>query len=386
MKKRGLIYLLIIVLVLAGVFYKINSSRGTRLTEVKTSNVSKGDIQAYLSTTATVKSQNSVEYFGLQGKVKTVHVNVGNIVAKGDTLITYESQDYSTGVKQAQIQYDNAILQKKDLENQNKAIKDKIAEIDKQIKTLETTGNPQDIAKIETLKQQKNSMQPISNEKLKQSENAVALAKLSLDSAKQKMAENKTSVIAENNGVVTELNATVGGMTSGAQPVVVVQDIENLQAVVALGKYDANKVKLGQAVIINSEENNYTGQVSFIDPAATKTMSASGGETTLGIKINILEKKPNLKIDFDVDVDILLGEAKNVIKVPAESIRPGKGDKFYLYTVENGIVKEHEVLLGLQSDLEVEVKSGISEKDKVILNPSASIREGIKVKEAVEGK
>jgi HlyD family secretion protein len=113
-------------------------------------------------------------------------------------------------------------------------------------------------------------------------------------------------------------------------------------------------------------------------------MSAAGGETTLGIKIDILDKAPDLRIGFDVDVDILLGQAANALKVPAEAVRPEKGNKNYLYVVSNGLVQEREVGIGLQSDTEAEIKSGVKAGEKVILNPGAAIRDGIKVKEVVE--
>lgn len=384
MKKKVIIYLLVGVAVIGGLYFGIRSRGNRRLPEVKTAAVERGDIKSYLSTTATVKSKNYKEYYGLQAKVESVNVKVGDRVSKGTVLVVYETQDLASAVKQAQIQYDNALLQRKDLINQNNSIKSKISELDKQINLLQGSNNPQDVSKLEGLKQQRNALQPISDEKLKQADNAVALAKISLDSARQKSAENKGSIIAENNGVVTLVNATEGAVTNGMNPVVIVQDTENLQALASLGKYDANKIKLGQEVVIKSGNNKYKGKVSFIDPAATRNISAAGEETTLGIKIDIIDRAPDLKIDFDVDVDILLGQASNVIKVPAEAIRTDKGDKNYIYIVENGQAREREVTIGLQSDMEVEIKSGATLGERVILNPGASIHNGTKVKEAVE--
>lgn len=385
MKKKAIIYLLIVIVVIGGLYF-IRIGRGNRrAAEVKTTTVSTGDIMSYLSTTATVKSKNYKEYYGLQAKVKAVHVKVGDRVSEGMAMITYETQDLATAVKQAQIQYDNAVLQRRDLVNQSNSIKSKISELDSQISSLQGSSNPQDISRLEALKQQRSGLQPISEEKLKQSDNAVELAKISLESAKQKADENKSSIKAEHDGVVTFVEATEGAVTNGMQPVVIVQDTENLEALASLGKYDANKVKLGQEVIIKSGSNKYKGKVSFIDPAATRTLSAAGGETTLGIKIDIIDKAPDLKIDFDVDVDILLGQASNVVKVPAEVIRPGKGDKNYIFVVENGVAREREAIIGMQSDMEVEVKSGAATGEKVILNPSASIHDGAAVREAVEG-
>lgn len=385
MNKRIIVFLLIGVAAAGGLYFIIRSGRNQRLVEVKTTTVERGDIKSCLSTTATVKSQNYKEYYGLQAKVKGVNVKVGDKVTKGTVLIMYETQDLAAAVKQAQIQYDNAVLQRKDLINQNNTIKSKIDDLDSQINSLQGSSDPQAVSKLETLKQQRNALQPISDEKLKQADNGVALAKISLDSAKQKAAENKSSIIAEGDGVVTLVEAVEGAVTNGMQPVVIVQDTENLQAIASLGKYDANKIKLGQEVIIKSGRSNYKGKVSFINPAATRVLSAAGGETTLGIKIDIIDKAPDLKIDFDVDVDILLGQLSNIIKVPAETIRNGKEGKNYIYIVENGIVREREVTIGLQSDMEVEIVSGAVPGERVILNPGASIHDGTVVKEAVEG-
>lgn len=387
MKNKKLIsYILIILVIISAVFWIRGKRKDNSVANVKTALSEVGQIKSYLSTTATIKSQNSKEYYGTQGKIKKINVKVGDKVKKGDTLLTYETQDLTLTVKQAQIQYDNAILQKEDLYNQSKIIKEKISDMDRQISILEKSTNQIDKAKLETLKQQKSSITPISDEKLKQTDNAVNLAKISLDMAKQNLSKNQSSIIAENEGVVTALNAVEGAASNGMQPVVVVQDIENLKAIVSLGKYDANKVKVGQEVTIKGGEKIYKGKVTFIDPAAKKISSIAGNDTTLGVEVAILEKAPELKIDFDVDIDILIGEVDNTLKVPVESVKFEKGNKNLVYVLENGIAKEKSVEIGLQSDTYMEIKKGITKGEKVILNPSTSIKDGTKAKESVGGE
>ena len=165
------------------------------------------------------------------------------------------------------------------------------------------------------------------------------------------------------------------------EAVVIVQDIENLKAVASLGKYDASKVKIGQEVIIKNGDKTYNGSISFIDPAAIKTVGISGSETTLAVEISILDKSPDLKIDFDVDVDILVGKVAGAIKIPSEALKVEKGGKNLVYVVEDNLVRERKVTIGSQSDTEVQITKGISKGEKVILNPSTSILEGTSVKE-----
>ncbi|MGH4122527.1 MAG: efflux RND transporter periplasmic adaptor subunit [Clostridium sp.] len=384
MKKKTVIYGLIVVGILSGVFLISEKKKASKIVTVKTSIVAVGELKSYISTTATVNSKSSKEYFGLQSKIKKVNVSVGDKVKIGDILVTYDTIDLASTVSQAQIQYDNAVLAKKDLYNQNNDIKSKIEDLSSEIATLEKSTNPTDKAKLESLKQQKSALSPLSLEKLKQADNSVKLAEISLNSAKQKLVENKSTIIATNAGVVTKLKAIEGAVGSGMEAVVVVQDIEDLKATASLGKYDASKVKIGQEVILKNGDKTYKGSVSFIDPAASKTVGVTGSETTLAVEISILDKAPDLKIDFDVDIDILVSKAANAIKIPSEALRVEKGGKNLVYVVEENIVRERQVTIGSQSDTEVQITKGIKKDEKVILNPSTSIVEGIIVKEAAK--
>lgn len=384
MKKKVIISSLIVVGILSGVFFISEKKNDNKITTVKTSIVQLGELKSYISTTATVKSKNSKIYYGLQAKIKKVNVSVGDNVKIGDILVTYEAQDLGSTVSQAQIQYDNALLSKKDLYNQNESIKNKITDLGNEIAILEKSTNPADKVKLETLKQQKSALSPISNEKLKQADNAVKLSEISLSSAKQRVAENKSTIIAENAGVVTDLSAIEGSIGNGMQAVVVVQDLVNLKATASLGKYDATKVKIGQEVNIKSGNNTYKGSILFIDPAAKKMVGVTGSETTLGVEILITDNAPALKIDFDVDVDILVEKVANAVKIPSEALKVEKGGKNLVYIIEGNIVHEKNVSVGTQSDAEVQIMQGVKSGEKVILNPSTSIKEGVRVKEALE--
>ncbi|MGV8981974.1 efflux RND transporter periplasmic adaptor subunit [Clostridium sp.] len=382
MKKKTVIYSLIVIGILIGIFLISEKQKASKILTIKTSIAEVGELKSYISTTATVNSKNSKEYFGLQSKIKKVNVSVGDKVKIGDVLVTYETIDLASTASQAQIQYDNAILQKKDLYNQNDDINSKISDLSNRIATLEKSSNLADKAELESLKQQKRALSPLSSEKLKQADNSVKLAEISLNSAKQKLSENKSTIISTSAGVVTTLKAIEGAVGNGMEAVVIVQDIENLKGVASLGKYDANKIKIGQEVILRNGDKTYKGSVSFIDPAANKTVGVTGSETTLAVEIAILDKAPDLKIDFDVDVDILVGNVASAIKIPSEALKVEKGGKNLVYVVEENVVHERQVTIGSQSDTEVQITKGIKKGEKVILNPSTSIVEGSIVKES----
>lgn len=381
MKKKVIVWVIVLAVIGIIVGLRIKSQNKNKYTSVKIYTAAKGEVKAYLSTTAVVQSKNKEEYFAPQGKVKKVSVKVGDSVKKGDVLAQFEVQDVATGVKQSEIQYKNAVLQRQDLENQRVLIGDKINDLDTKIKNLEGSKNPQDLQTLAALKQQRESIQPISQEKIDLADNAVKLAKISLDAAKKTQAEIKDSIVASEDGVVTDISLKEGSMASNMQPAIVVQDINNLKAVAAIGKYDVNKVKLGQEVTIKTSDKQYKGKISFINPAAQKTVSQTGQDVTLAVEIDILDKAPDLKIDFETDIDILLGTASNVLKVPAEAIKTDKFGNNSVFVISGEKAEEKKVKLGLQSDAEVEIKEGLNEGEKVILNPSANLKTGTLVKD-----
>lgn len=390
MKKRRVIGVgtaviaVIIVISMAaglGLFTNINGDRKPEL--VKTATAKLSDVYAYLSTTAIIKSKNKVEYYGLPAKVEKVNVKVGSQVRMGDTLLVYEKQDTATPMRLAQIQYDNAKLAKNELINQNNDIKKQIVVLKKQIKDLGKSSDPTIKAKIDALNQRKDQLRTITYDRFKQADNSIESARLSLVSASRNDSKNKTKIIAKKDGVVTNLNAVAGGLGSGSQIAIVVQDLTNLKALVTLGKYDASKVQLGQGARISigrsafaTYKNSVAGKVSFINPVATQSQA---GDATLGVELDIFEQTNALKIDFTADIDILTASAINVIAVPSECIRYEKGGKTLVYFVKKGIIEIRDVELGVISETNTQVLKGVAVGDKLVLNPATILKNGTEV-------
>ncbi len=231
---------------------------------------------------------------------------------------------------------------------------------------------------------EQNKMNSITSSQIEQVENAVRLAELKLESVNDKINESEETV-ADIDGIVTEVNAQAGGISTGqGQPLVVVENVDDLKVAVSLGKYDSTKVKKGMKAFVKNDDKKYEAKVDFIAPTAKKAVKEAGGgnDTTLDCEIYLSKNNTkDLRIGFDVDIDILLGESKNVLKIPLESIKTDKYNKSHVYVVEEGKVKEKPVQLGTQSDMEAEIISGLKSGEKVILNPNTSIKTGVSVQE-----
>lgn len=215
--------------------------------------------------------------------------------------------------------------------------------------------------------------------------NNIDSAKATLDAAQTNLSKNVNKITSDFDGVVTSVNAVQGAMGTASQVAVTVQDLNNLEADLNVGKYDAANIKVGESAIVKNNGQEYNGQVSSIDPTAKQPSALSGAnststDATLGVTVDITDKPDGLKVNFSDDIDILLGQVSGVVKVPVESIKTDKTGKNTIFIVENHKAVEKEVTLGLQSDTEAEIKKGAKAGDNIILNPSATIKTGTLIK------
>jgi len=65
------------------------------------------------------------------------------------------------------------------------------------------------------------------------------------------------------------------------------------------------------------------------------------------------------------NVTIITGMKENALYVPVRAVKSRNGDK-YIEVLENGLVVEKIITLGLRGDEGIEILSGLEEGDEVI--------------------
>lgn len=382
--SKGILITILVVALIALSVYGISQRNQHMLNaiEVKTAKVEKGDIVWLFSTNGDVESKSKQDYFILTPtKVLKVFVDVGDKVKKGDKLLELETQDLSIQYIIAQKQLEMAKLQLESL----KKLKEKWSS-QNQSSLQNSTAPIQSFSQNTLLSSQMQGTSPGYNldDQIKLQEKQVEIAQLNLQSIKQNMDKQQRYIKSQSNGVVTAINAREGNVFSSVQlPAVTVEDPENLQIVLNVNQYDAINISEGQKALIRFGEKTFDGVVKMVSPAATKIITQTGAENVVKVYVDILNNDGTIKPGFNVDVDIKLGEKKNVLKVPSEAILTDKNGQSFVYIVENGVAQQRKVEVGLSSDLETEIKSGVAAGEKVILNPNSSIQDGTKVK--IEG-
>ncbi len=205
-------------------------------------------------------------------------------------------------------------------------------------------------------------------------ESAVAAQKAEVEQAAATVANvaaqlHDLELVAPFGGVVTDTNGTVGEIVGPDTVVVSLIPHDVLQVQVNVSEDTVIDVKVGQPVRIELDAypvgTTFDGVVSEIDPAATYIGGAVYYKTTVLFNAPV----EGLRSGMTANVWIQTGSASSTLSVPASALRDDdKGT--YVDVYEKGSLVRVGVSVGLKgADGSVEIRSGLSEGQQVVLGP-----------------
>lgn len=198
------------------------------------------------------------------------------------------------------------------------------------------------------------------------------------------------------DGTITRVYGKVGRFADDidsdkARPMFVVEDMEQLQMTVSVSEYDIAKIKEGQKVVIGAEilgKDTVEGIVARISPTGEEKQNSTGTvERVIPTQINVVQKNDKLIAGITASAKIEIAKSLGTFVAPNEAVLENADGQSQIYRVsaENKI-EIIPVTLGLQSDLEIEVKSDkLKEGDNIVLNPDMTMTEGMDVMMAPAG-
>jgi len=124
-------------------------------------------------------------------------------------------------------------------------------------------------------------------------------------------------------------------------------------------------VRKGLSVNIETDSlpnKRWESQIDYIYPTTDIKTQA------LKIRLPVINKEGLLKSNMLVDVEIYGGPKKNILAIPQEAIIDDGEEKRVVVQQENGRFKIVQVITGMVSRDIVEIYSGVSEGDKIVVS------------------
>ena len=327
MTRRNVVLLGVILLLLGGWWYQNKSKSKSK--ELRIEEVTRGTIEEVVSVSGEVEAEKkAVLNFPLAGKLGYVRVSEGERVAKGQALMGLDSRDVGAAEVAAYYKYLAADANAKEVEDSVK-------------------GHDKDESFV-----QKNDRVA--------AQTARDIAYDAWQTAKRAYAN--TSLTAPIAGIVTGLTTTVVGDTVGITDGLTVVDPQSLYFEIEVDESDVGKIRLNQPVQISLdafESEEFSGIVQKI---GFESRLSSTGATVYPVWVVFSpEALSKLRLGMNGDADIVLQRKENVLKLPIEAVVDGE------VTLTGEPEKKVKVETGLESEMEVEITSGLSEGVKVVV-------------------
>jgi membrane fusion protein (multidrug efflux system) len=215
----------------------------------------------------------------------------------------------------------------------------------------------------------------VSKQALDKAELALAVAKSDLANASE-----GTNLVATHAGIVTSVLVKEGEMANAYAPLMWIARTDSVKVSFEAGSSQAVALETGQKALWSSNGNGTsgTGVLSRIDLSADPESHLVQGEALFPNRAGML--MPGAVLSFQV----LTGERRDVIKIPVECLIESDGAAV-VFTVETSqgdtlVARRRTVAMGLRTPDEVEIVSGLQEKDRVVRFGQTLLEDGDRVK------
>lgn len=318
-----------------------------------------GSVQKLIKETGTVESGNAIVIASnFSGEIKGVIVSEGDSVKAGDILL---SGDESV----AQLDLKSLRAQLSGLEVSHGRAREAV----NKSKTLYDQG---------ALSREEYGAAVASEKEL-----AAQVSSLRYSIESFAKASGTSGVTAPVDGTITEVYAKEGEYAVAGAGLFELSDLEDLYIKVDLIAEDADKVEVGDQVLVYAGDSGglpATGSsVRRIHLKAREELSGLG-IIQKRVKVEIqMDPGISLRLGSDVDIEIVIDEKENVLRVPENAVFEQDGSH-YVFVAEGGKARLRQVKTGLEGDDHIEIISGLAKGEEVVRSPGNDIEDGVRLK------
>jgi len=328
-----------------------------------------GTLAAYDQSTAGVK---------VAGRLRTISVDLGSVVRRGQMIAQIESNDYQLRVQQAEAALAQArarvglspdgnedtvnaeqtgtVRQARAVLDEAKASRDRAAKLVQQGIVARSEFDSLDAAYKVAVSRYQDALEEIRNRQA-----LLAQRRSELSLARQQLAD--TGVYAPLDGIVQQKRASVGEYLAAGAPVVDIVRMNPLRLQAEVPERDAGTVRFGQSVrvTVEGDANVYVGQIKRLSPVIAQQ------NRMLMVEADV-QNDGRLRPGSFAKAEIVTNDAKMAVTVPNSSIVTFAGIEKVI-VVQNGKALEKAVTTGRRNGDWTEIVAGLNVGDQVIVEP-----------------
>ncbi|MFN4126506.1 efflux RND transporter periplasmic adaptor subunit [Pannonibacter indicus] len=378
-KARWLLTAAVLAAAAGGIYYARTSMQADTGPTVMTAPVRKGTIEETVLATGILKPAKLVAV-GAQasGRITSLKVSLGQELKAGDLVAEIDATTQTNNLRTSEAALANVEAQRVEKEA---SLRLASISLERQQKLL--AQNATSRADFDTADSEVKTMEA----QIKALDAQIIEAQVAVETAKANL--GYTRITAPMDGtvlaIVNQQGQTVNA-TQSAPTIIIMGQLDVMTVRAEISEADVVKVKPGAEVYFNvlgAPDTKYQAHLESIEPApesitsdssvsGSSTSSSSSSTSTEAIYYNGIFNVPNpdglLRTYMTAEVTIVLGKAENVPVIPATALGARNADGSYNVQVMGGTgtIETRRVKTGLNDKINVEIKSGLSEGDRVV--------------------
>jgi macrolide-specific efflux system membrane fusion protein len=378
-KGRWLLTAAVLAAAAGGIYYARGAMQADAGPTVMTSPLRKGTIEETVLATGILKPSKLVAV-GAQasGRITSLKVSLGQQLKAGDLVAEIDATTQTNNLRTSEAALANVEAQRVEKEASLRLAN---ISLERQQKLITQSATSQ--ADFDTAESEVKTIQA----QIKALDAQIIEAQVAVETAKANL--GYTRITAPMDGtvlaIVNQQGQTVNA-TQSAPTIIIMGQLDVMTVRAEISEADVVKVKPGAEVYFNvlgAPDTKYQAHLASIEPApesitsdssvsGSSSSSSSSSTSTEAIYYNGIFNVPNpdgvLRTYMTAEVTIVLGKAENVPLVPATALGPRNADGTYSVQVmdSNGAIVARQVETGLNDKINVEIKSGLSEGERVV--------------------
>ena len=302
------------------------------------------------------------------GKIEYLPVKVGQRIQKGDLIAQIDSTTQENDVNSAKAKLTSLKAQLNAAE-----ISAKIAE--KQF-VREQRLLKKNAASQEDFENAKDAFEA-AKAKVTELKASIAETALALNTAETNL--GYTKITAPLDGVVVSVPVKTGQTVNAAMntpTIVQIADLSQMEILIEISEGDIGKVQTGAKVtytVLSAPETVYETTLKSIDPGLTLLTNGEytevvGSDEAIYYYGRLVVDNPDgaLRIGMTTQNVIYVAQADNVLTVPVLAVKKDGAQSYVNVLTPTGI-QRHAVVTGLSDGVDIEIKSGVSDHDTVVI-------------------
>ena len=179
------------------------------------------------------------------------------------------------------------------------------------------------------------------------------------------------------SGTVTSIPGDIGAVISSAVPVATVSKVDSLEISTGVAERYVSKISLGQRALVELAayaETRFPAYISEVSPVVDPLTR------TLSVTLAFDKQDSRIRAGMFAKVKIIIQEKKSTLKIPQECMVVREEKSMVFVLTDDSRVTAREIVPGIQIDNKLEVLSGLSAGDTVVIRGQTLLEDQAKIR------